>query len=220
MSALNPSVLKTALIVFGFAGQVLFFMRFILQWLYAEKYKKSAVPMSFWYFSLAGGFVLLTYAILVKDPIFVLGQSTGAIIYLRNISLVMKERGTRPRSFGFWMVIMLIIYFGMVGVAAYYFPDVVSKDKPHYTGFIFAVGIIAQGMFFLRFLVQWIMSEKAKKSVFPVMFWWFSLGGSVLLLIYSVMVHDAVFIAGQSVGILIYVRNLYFIKLEKQSQSG
>ncbi|TCK60367.1 lipid-A-disaccharide synthase N-terminal domain-containing protein [Seleniivibrio woodruffii] len=214
------SVLNTALIVFGFAGQVLFFMRFILQWLYAEKYKKSAVPMSFWYFSLAGGFMLLTYAILVKDPVFILGQSTGAIIYMRNISLLMKERGTRPRSFGFWMVIILLIYFGMVAAAAYFFPETARKDKVHYTGFIFAVGMVAQGMFFLRFLVQWLVSEKAKKSVFPVMFWWFSLAGSVLLLIYSVMVHDAVFIAGQSVGILIYVRNLYFIKLEKQSPTA
>lgn len=213
------SFYNTALIVFGFIGQILFFMRFVLQWLYTERYKKSTVPLSFWYFSLAGGFMLLTYAILIKDPVFVIGQSTGAIIYLRNISLIYKERGTRSRDFGFKMTIMLLIYFAMVGAAAYFFPDVPRKDKVNYTGFILAVGLVAQGMFFLRFLVQWLYSEKVKKSAFPVLFWYFSLGGSVLLLIYSVMVHDAVFIAGQSVGILIYVRNLYFIKLEKQSVS-
>lgn len=213
------SFYNTALIVFGFAGQILFFMRFVLQWLHTERYKKSTVPLSFWYFSLAGGFMLLTYAILIKDPVFIIGQSTGAIIYLRNISLIYKERGTRSRDFGFKMTIMLLIYFGMVGLAAYYFPEVPRKDKVHYTGFILAVGLVAQGMFFLRFLVQWLYSEKVKKSAFPVLFWYFSLGGSLLLLIYSVMVHDAVFIAGQSVGILIYVRNLYFIKLEKQSVS-
>lgn len=211
------SYLNTALIAFGFAGQVLFFMRFVLQWLYTEKNKKSAVPVSFWYYSIIGGFMLLTYAILIRDPIYILGQSTGAIIYLRNISLVYKEQGTRSHNFGFKMAVVLLIYFGMVALAAYYFPDVPRKNKVHYTGFTFAVGLIAQGMFFVRFLAQWLYSEKVKKSAFPVLFWYFSLIGSVLLLIYSVMVHDAVFIAGQSVGILIYVRNLYFIKLEKKS---
>ncbi len=213
------SVYSTLLTVFGFAGQVLFFMRFVLQWLYTEKNKKSAVPLAFWYFSIAGGFMLLTYAILIKDPVFIIGQSTGAVIYLRNISLVYKERGTRSRSFGFKMVLMLLFYFGMVAMAAYFFPDVPRKGKINYTGFILAVGLVAQSMFFLRFLVQWLYSEKIKKSAFPVLFWYFSLIGSVLLLIYSVMVHDAVFIAGQSVGILIYVRNLYFIRLERQSSA-
>jgi lipid-A-disaccharide synthase-like uncharacterized protein len=214
------SIAETALLTFGFAGQVLFFMRFIIQWLFTERHKKSAVPVSFWYFSIVGSFMLLTYSVLIKDPIFILGQSTGAIIYLRNISLIYKERGTRSRNFGFKMVIMLIIYFAFVGVAAYFFPDVPRKAKVHYTGFIFAVGIVAQVMFFLRFLVQWLYSEKAKKSVFPVVFWYFSMGGSFLLLVYSVMVHDPVFIAGQSVGLLIYFRNLYFIRLEKKSANA
>lgn len=210
-------IAETALVVFGFAGQVLFFMRFILQWLFTERYKKSAVPISFWYFSIVGSFMLLTYSVLIKDPIFILGQSTGAIIYLRNISLIYKERGTRSRDFGFKMVLMLLVYFAFVGAAAYFYPEVPRKDEVTYTGFVFGIGLVAQSMFFLRFLVQWLYSEKHKKSVFPVVFWYFSMAGSFLLLIYSVMVHDAVFIAGQSVGLLIYFRNLYFIHLEKKT---
>lgn len=214
------SAAELALVAFGFAGQVLFFSRFILQWLYTEKHKKSTVPLSFWYFSIVGSFMLLTYSVLIKDPIFILGQSTGAIIYLRNISLVYKERGTRSHNFGFKMVIMLLIYFAFVGVAAYFYPEVPRKAKVSYSGVVFAIGIVAQAMFFLRFLVQWMYSEKIKKSAFPVLFWYFSMAGSVLLLIYSVMVHDAVFIAGQSVGILIYFRNLYFIRMEKRSANA
>jgi lipid-A-disaccharide synthase-like uncharacterized protein len=210
------SAAETALVVFGFAGQVLFFMRFILQWLYTEKNRKSAVPVTFWYFSLIGSFMLLTYAILIKDPIFILGQSTGAIIYLRNLYFIYKEKGQTGGLFGLKIIGILVLYFGLVAVAAIYYPEVPRKEEVSYTGLILAVGLVAQAMFFLRFFVQWIYSEKLKKSVFPVMFWYFSLIGSLLLLIYSVLVHDAVFIAGQSVGILIYIRNLYFIKLEKR----
>lgn len=163
--------------------------------------------------------MLLTYAILIKDPIFILGQSTGgAIIYLRNLSLVYKERGTRDKHFNLKMVFVLLIYFSLVAIAAIYYPDIPRKAKVSYTGgMIFAIGLVAQIMFFLRFLVQWLYSEKVKRSAFPVAFWYFSMVGSFLLLIYSVLVHDAVFIAGQSVGLLIYFRNLYFIRLEKKS---
>lgn len=118
------------------------------------------------------------------------------------------------------MVIMLLIYFAFVGVAAFYYPEVPRKAQVSYTGVIFAIGLVAQSMFFLRFLVQWLYSEKLKKSSFPVLFWYFSMAGSILLLVYSVMVNDAVFIAGQSVGILIYFRNLYFIKMEKNTSNA
>ncbi|XOB64953.1 lipid-A-disaccharide synthase N-terminal domain-containing protein [Deferribacteres bacterium DY0037] len=207
---------ELALVVFGFIGQVLFFMRFILQWLFTERYKKSTVPVSFWYFSIIGSFMLLTYAILIKDPIYILGQSTGAVIYLRNLYLIYKEKGVKDKYFSFKITLILFAYFGMVAVAAVFYPEVHRQQKVSYTGIIFAIGIVAQSMFFLRFLVQWIYSERLKKSAFPVTFWYFSMVGSSLLLIYSVLVHDPVFIAGQSVGLLIYFRNLYFIRLEKR----
>ena len=64
---------------------------FLVQWIASERAKRSVIPMAFWYFSLAGGLVLLIYAIHVGDPVFILGQSTGAFIYLRNIWL--RTRG-------------------------------------------------------------------------------------------------------------------------------
>ena len=76
----------------GFAGQALFAARFLVQWLYSEKAKKSAVPVAFWYFSIGGGATLLSYAIYRHDPVFVLGQSTGLLIYLRNLHLISRER--------------------------------------------------------------------------------------------------------------------------------
>jgi lipid-A-disaccharide synthase-like uncharacterized protein len=72
-------------------------------------------------------------------------------------------------------------------------------------------GFIAQSMFFLRFFVQWLASEKRKQSVIPISFWWLSLSGGVMLLIYSIYRRDPVFILGQATGVFIYARNLWFI---------
>jgi lipid-A-disaccharide synthase-like uncharacterized protein len=75
-----------------------------------------------------------------------------------------------------------------------------------------AVGFGGQALFFCRFLVQWIASERAQRSVMPLAFWWFSLGGGATLLAYAIHIGDAVFISGQSVGLLIYSRNLLLIR--------
>jgi len=80
------------LLAIGFAGQGFFFMRFFWQWIVSEREKKSIIPVSFWYFSLLGSFFLLTYAILRKDIVFIVGQSTGSIIYTRNLYLIHRER--------------------------------------------------------------------------------------------------------------------------------
>jgi lipid-A-disaccharide synthase-like uncharacterized protein len=75
-----------------------------------------------------------------------------------------------------------------------------------------AVGFFGQALFSARFIVQWIYSEKNRKSVIPVAFWWFSLSGGTVLLSYAIWRGDPVFIAGQAGGLLIYLRNLYFIR--------
>ena len=82
------------------------------------------------------------------------------------------------------------------------------------------LGLAAQTLFFSRFLVQWIASERARKSVMPVAFWYFSLGGGVLLLAYAIHIFDPVFILGQSGGIVIYSRNLYFIHRHRSQVRG
>jgi lipid-A-disaccharide synthase-like uncharacterized protein len=77
------------------------------------------------------------------------------------------------------------------------------------------LGFLAQALFSARFLVQWIASERAGRSVVPTAFWLFSIGGGVLLFAYSLYRKDPVFIAGQGLGLFIYVRNLYFVLREK-----
>jgi lipid-A-disaccharide synthase-like uncharacterized protein len=82
----------TPLMVFGFAGQALFSARFIVQWIASEAKKQSVIPLAFWYFSLAGGVFLLIYAILRHDPVFIVGQAAGLVVYVRNLILIYRQR--------------------------------------------------------------------------------------------------------------------------------
>ena len=89
---MNLTTTEIVILVIGFTGQAMFFMRFFVQWLYSEKHRRSLIPTAFWYFRLAGSFFLLAYAIIKKDPVFIVGQSTGFIIYTRNLTLIRREQ--------------------------------------------------------------------------------------------------------------------------------
>ncbi len=91
---MNPNVW----LVLGFIAQGIFSARFIVQWLASEKAGKSVVPMLFWYLSIVGSSFLLMYAIHRKDPVFILGQTTGFLIYCRNIFLRLKENRLSEQS--------------------------------------------------------------------------------------------------------------------------
>jgi lipid-A-disaccharide synthase-like uncharacterized protein len=75
-------------VIFGFCAQLMFTARFMLQWIASERARSSVMPVAFWYFSLVGGVMLLAYALYRKDPVFVLGQSLGVVIYSRNLWLI------------------------------------------------------------------------------------------------------------------------------------
>ena len=82
------------------------------------------------------------------------------------------------------------------------------------------IGFGGQAFFTARFVIQWIVSERAKRSIVPTAFWLFSLGGGATLLAYAIHREDPVFIAGQGLGLLVYARNLWFIWNERQSGEG
>jgi len=83
-----------------------------------------------------------------------------------------------------------------------------------------AIGLFGQAMFFMRFLIQWIVSEREKRSVIPIAFWYFSIAGAAILLAYAIYRMDPVFIIGQAGGFLIYGRNLWLIRRERQGTAG
>jgi lipid-A-disaccharide synthase-like uncharacterized protein len=80
----------------GLLGQTLFFMRFLFQWIASERARQSVLPMAFWYFSFVGGLTLLIYAIHQRDPVFIIGQGCGLLIYGRNLVLSRSNTSTRP----------------------------------------------------------------------------------------------------------------------------
>ena len=82
-------------VLVGFLGQGLFASRFIVQWFKSELVGKSVIPLSFWYLSLGGGVVLCAYAIYKLDPVFIVGQGTGLLVYTRNLVLIYRERAAQ-----------------------------------------------------------------------------------------------------------------------------
>lgn len=79
-------------VAIGFLGQFLFGSRFIIQWFRSEQAGRSVIPLSFWYCSVGGGVVLLSYAIYKADPVFITGQGMGLVVYARNLYLIFRER--------------------------------------------------------------------------------------------------------------------------------
>lgn len=79
------------LLALGFLGQACFSMRFLVQWIASERRKESVVPIYFWYFSVGGGLMLLTYAALRQDPVFIVGQAAGLFVYARNLYLIWRK---------------------------------------------------------------------------------------------------------------------------------
>ena len=87
-------------VVVGLLGQTLFFTRFLVQWIASEKAGRSVVPTVFWFFSLGGGLVLLIYAIRRQDPVFILGQSAGLLVYSRNLWMIFRETSASTAAEG------------------------------------------------------------------------------------------------------------------------
>lgn len=85
-------------VVFGVGGQLMFSARFIVQWIASERAGRSLIPIAFWYFSIAGGLILFAYALYRADPVFILGQSIGLFIYVRNLWLIKTEKKNNALS--------------------------------------------------------------------------------------------------------------------------
>jgi lipid-A-disaccharide synthase-like uncharacterized protein len=89
---MDPMDVSIVWIGIGLLGQAMFSLRFLVQWWRSERAGKSVVPLAFWYLSLAGGVILLSYAIHRRDPVFIVGQATGVLVYLRNLQLIYRQR--------------------------------------------------------------------------------------------------------------------------------
>ena len=89
---LSLSNVEIIFLTIGFLGQGIFASRFVIQWIYSEKKGQSAIPIIFWYLSVIGGLTLLVYAIYRLDPVIIMGQSFGVLIYIRNLILIYRKK--------------------------------------------------------------------------------------------------------------------------------
>lgn len=196
-------------IAVGFAAQGFFSARFLLQWLLSERARRSLMPVHFWYFSLCGSVLLLAYAIHRRDPVITTGQVIGLGIYLRNLQFIHLERLPFVRHAWLWLWLIL---GGGAALGGYYWgPD--SATRPLILdSFWTAFGFVGQAIFTGRFVVQWLHTERQKRSVMPRAFWYLSIVGSLMLFVYASAVVDPVIMLGQSLGLVIYSRNLILLQ--------
>ncbi len=190
--------------IVGYLGQSLFFVRFLIQWIVSEKKKESVVPLSFWFCSLGGSLMALYYSIHIQDPVFIVGMSISFLIASRNLILIYRTPfHKRPLILAAMAVILISFYpvhkFG------------VPADKG-----LTWLGFLGQAIFTARFVIQWIVSEKKNRSVMPTAFWYCSIIGGGMKLIYAAENDSLVFILGNGVGLIVYARNLMLIYRKKK----
>jgi lipid-A-disaccharide synthase-like uncharacterized protein len=201
----------------GFLAQILFSSRMVLQWIISEKNKKVLTPILFWEISLFASFLLFVYGYFRHDFSIMLGQTITYYIYIRNIQL--QNDWKKLHVLLRWFV--LLFPFFIIGYG--YNNNVIDMD------FLFKnekipqrllwMGIIGQVLFTLRFVYQWIYSEKKKDSVLPMGFWIISLSGSLIIFIYAIIRKDPVLFAGHALGLIIYTRNIVIIKKDVKINS-
>lgn len=196
----------------GFFAQILFSGRSVFQWILSEKSKKVLTPSLFWKMSLVASFLMFLYGYLRSDFAIMLGQTLTYFIYIRNLQLQGEWiRLNKYLRFLLWIFPILIVILGYNNNIY----DVERLFKNEAIPFwLLMLGIISQVVFTLRFIYQWIYSEKQKESLLPLGFWLLSLAGSSLILIYAIFRSDPVLFAGHIFGIIMYARNMVILRKE------
>ncbi len=196
----------------GFIAQALFSARLLLQWIASEKQKKVLTPSNFWKVSLFASFLLFVYGYLRSDFSIMLGQALTYFIYIRNMQLQgeWKKMSQWLQLFLYFFPAILFIYSYNNNV--YDVQNLFYNDKIPL--WLLVLGSTAQVIFTLRFVYQWVYSERIKKSVLPMGFWLLSFAGAVLILIYAILRKDPVLFVGHLAGSVIYVRNMVLIRRE------
>ncbi len=208
---------NTIIYSIGFIAQILFSSRMILQWIISEKNKRILTPVLFWEISLFASFLLFVYGYLRHDFSIMLGQTITYYIYIRNIQL--QNDWKKLHILLRWFV--LLFPFFIVGYG--YNNNVIDVDflfkNESMPKWLLWTGITGQVLFTLRFIYQWLYSEKKKDSVLPLGFWIISLTGSLIIFIYAIIRKDPVLLTGHAIGLAIYTRNIIIIKKDVKINS-
>jgi lipid-A-disaccharide synthase-like uncharacterized protein len=193
----------------GFLGQALFGARLIFQLIHSEREKRVASPVIFWLLSLGASFVFLIYGVLRHDPVIVIGQTLSYFIYIRNLYLKgVWQKFPTFSQIGLYLLPLisgLLIYIDSPSANLMFDSEIMLHP-------MMIAGTIGQLALNLRFVYQWYYTEKARESVLPIGFWHISIWASVLVILYALFhpIHgyDPVLLVAQSMGIMVYIRNV------------
>jgi len=194
----------------GFIAQLLFSGRLVLQWILSEKSKKVLTPSLFWWLSLLASFLLFVYGYLREDFAIMLGQSLTYYIYIRNLQLQGEWKKTPKGIQWFLLIFPIILVIYSYNNNSYDMEKLFKNEAIPLSLLIW--GSVAQVIFTLRFVYQWIYSEKNKESSLPFGFWLLSLIGSIMISIYAILRKDPVLLAGHLMGSAIYFRNILILR--------
>lgn len=209
--------------IIGGIAAIIFYGRFYLQWYTSERQQRSVVPIGFWYMSCVGSLLLFGYGVYTQSAVGTLSYCFNLIIYVRNMIHIWRANGTlnRRRTYlvhGLALGIVLVA----VGLLVLTWLNVLEATRSDSGGnagrtwFWIAVGVVGQGLFACRFILQWLATERRKESVIPVAFWYFSVAASILMFASFVQLQDWIFAFGIATTLPIYTRNLWLIHRRKQ----
>jgi lipid-A-disaccharide synthase-like uncharacterized protein len=196
---------------FGLTSNVLFSGRALIQWIASERRGKSVVPVAFWWVSLVASAIQMIYAACHCDktgahdpdlPMF-LGLSVTLVPYLRSLRI--HYRPDRPARGGAQILapaaaLLIVLIYG------------VATGLPRQHWWLFGMGLVGQAIYAPRFIVAWVRAEATRKADLSPTFWWLSLIGSLILLAYSVLRVDPVFILSYLFNSIPYARNIVLLK--------
>jgi lipid-A-disaccharide synthase-like uncharacterized protein len=192
----------------GFFAQSLFGARTIIQWIKSEREGRVVSPTLFWIFSICGSFLFLIYGVLRNDFVILFGQTISFYIYIRNLQL--KGFWIRIplllRNIIFLLPLLLLLWVGLFSPES--FDQIFSKAD--FTDLFIVIGSMGQLLLNFRYLYQWYHSEKVNKSILPLGFWVISAVASVMVVIYGIYRHDPVLLVAQGLGLVAYLRNIYW----------
>lgn len=209
----------------GLLPSIFFTLRILVQWLQSEKLKRSYTGRAFWRLSISGNILLcLHYIIQVQYP-FALLQAGNAVISWRNLDLLKAQRRCSTSQ-------AVSIFFASLSLVTCIFlaqssfligeidwirtPTKLFDTERHYHNLAWHIfGSIGNILFASRFWLQWWRAERSQQSELGPLFWWTSIIGSLISLIYFVRIGDTVSIVYNSFGLIPYVRNLVLIKKAK-----
>ena len=202
----------------GFLAQILFSARTLAQWIPSEKAGKVLSPLLFWQLSIIAALLMVVYGFLRNDLAIIFGQCITYGIYIRNLYYQK-----------FWQQIPLLFRLFAIGFPLFALTWLLAGNESNISNLLnnknissmlMLWGLIGQTVFTFRFIYQWIVTEKFKKSILPLGFWILSICGASMVLSYAIIRKDPVLFIGQLFGFIVYSRNIILWKRQHRAVTG